>query len=237
MIQDASVPVSSVIASATKAKPCALTVVATPPAVGDIIVPRGTGWNSIEGMPFKVITVAGMVVTLEDSDTSREVAAINTVAVPVGKIEKPLFLELCRSTFAANQPAGATIDVTTLCDDAHRIVPGLPAIATWTAAGFYDCADLALARARDLYRSGAKTAFDVILADGCGFTYMGLINTFDVALGINAAVTNALGGQVDGMIHFYKTPPVGWVAPAEAEMAPSAVGPQRREREPERVSA
>lgn len=216
MIDDGTAPVPVPIVSATKAKPCVITVAAgASPVVGDIIVPRGTGWNTIEAMPFKVSAVALGAITLEDSDTTREANAIQ-----IGSIEVPAFLELCRSTFTANQPAGATIDVTTLCDTAHRIVAGLPAIGTWTAPGFYDCQDAALERARDAYRSGEDVVIDVRLPDGCGFTYMAIVNTFDVTLGINVAVANTIGGQIDGRVNFYKTPAPGFV--------PLAVGAQAR---------
>jgi hypothetical protein len=212
MISDDIDATSVDIVSATKAKPCTITVAAgASPVVGDIIVPRNTGWNSIEAMPFKVKSITGGVITLEDSDTSRESADINTTVAPHGTIEVPTFLELCRSNFTANQPAGSTIDVTTLCDVAHRIVAGLPAIGTWNAAGFYDCKDAALWRARDVYRSGEDVIIDIRLADGCGFTFAAIVNTFDVTLGINAAVANTLGGQIDGQVHFYETPAPGFV--------------------------
>ena len=55
------------IISATKTKPCTITIAAgASPVQGDIIVPRNTGWNSIEAMPFKVKTVTGGILTLED---------------------------------------------------------------------------------------------------------------------------------------------------------------------------
>lgn len=208
MISDDIDAVSVDIAAATKAKPCVLTAAAgAAPVVGDVVVPKGAGWNSIDGMPFKVSAVAAGAITLEDSDTTEEVADLGADA----SISVPTFLELCRSNFTANNPAGATIDVTTLCDTAHRIVAGLPAIGTWNAAGFYDCGDAALARARDYYRSGEDCIIDVRLPDGCGWTFAAIVNTFDVTLGVNAAVTNALGGQIDGLVHFYKTPAPGFV--------------------------
>ena len=220
MISDDIDAVSVDITAATKAKPCVLTVAAgAAPVVGDIVVPKGTGWNTIEAMAFKVMAVAAGAITLEDSDTSSEVNDLATEAT----LSTPSFLELCRSNFTANNPAGATIDVTTLCDIAHRIVAGLPAIGTWTAAGFYDCDDTALARARDYYRSGEDAVIDVRLPDGCGWTFMAIVNTFDVTLGINAAVTNTLGGQIDGQVHFYKTPPPGFVA---AKAAPTRAAPR-----------
>lgn len=207
MISDDIDAVSAPITAATKAKPCVLTSTSAA-VVGDIVVPRGTGWNNIEGMPFKVSAVAAGAITLEDSDTSSEVNDLATEAT----LSTPSFLELCRSNFTANNPAGATIDVTTLCDTAHRIVAGLPAIGTWTAAGFYDCDDTALARARDYYRSGEDCIIDVRLPDGCGWTFAAIVNTFDVTLGVNAAVTNTVGGQIDGQVHFYKTPAPGFAA-------------------------
>ena len=208
------------IAARTKAKPCVITLTAgTAPQAGEIIVPHGTGWPSIDDMPFKVSAVDSEAITLEDSDTTqggrRDQHRLD------GLVYGPTWLELCRSNFNANNPAGATIDVTTLCDIAHRIVPGLPAIGTWTAAGFYDCQDAALDRARDCYRSGEEPVIDVRLPDGCGWTFMAIVNTFDVSLGVNAAVANNIGGQIDGQVHFYKTPPVGFVAPAA--QAPGAI--------------
>jgi hypothetical protein len=205
MISDDIDAASVDIVSATKAKPCVITIATgTGPAVGDIVVPRGTGWNTLEGMPFKVSAVLASTITLEDSDTTGEANNIQT-----GTVSMPTFLELCRSNFTANNPAGATIDVTTLCDVAHRIVAGLPAIGTWSAAGFWDCDDTALFRARDYYRSGEDCIIDVRLADGCGMTFAAIVNTFDVTLGINAAVANTMGGQIDGQMHFYKTAPAG----------------------------
>lgn len=211
MISDDVDAVSAPITAATKAKPCVITSTSTA-VVGDIVVPRNTGWKSLDDQPFKVSVVAAGALTLEDSDTTNEQATLNTTGTPPASVSTPTFLELCRSNFTANNPAGATIDVTTLCDIAHRIVAGLPAVGTWTAAGFYDCNDAAMFRARDYYRSGDDCILDVILPDGCGWTFAAIVNTFDVTLGINAAVANTIGGQIDGQVHFYKTPPPGFVA-------------------------
>jgi hypothetical protein len=234
MIDDDSTLTTQLITAATKAKPCTITVAAgATPVVGDIIVPRHTGWPSIDAMPFKVSAVAAGVVTLEDSDTTREVNLINTTGTPAATIEVTKFLELCRSNFTANQPAGNTIDVTTLCDTAHRIVAGLPAIGTWTAAGFYDCQDAALTRARTAYRTGEDVVIDVRLPDGCGFAFMAIVNTFDVTLGVNAAVANTVGGQIDGRVNFYKTPAPGFV-PMVGE---AAFSPRPQTDQPQQVAA
>lgn len=215
MINDpATDPTPLDIASATKAKPCVITlgVGETAPVVGDIVVPRNTGWASLDGRPFKVSTVAVEAITLEDSNTIGEANPIKTsVDDPSAVVETNTWLELCRSTFNLNAPAGATIDVTTLCDDAHRIVPGLPAVGTWTANGFYDISDAAMFAARDAYRTGEGVILDVRLRDGSGWTFAGSVNTFDMSLGVNAAVANNLGGNVDGLVSMYKTPAPGFI--------------------------
>lgn len=205
MIQSGPLTVGPVAIAATKAKPAVVTlaVAAVPPAVGDIVVPLATGWNSLDGRPFKVAAVAGEAVTLADSDTTREVAAFPGAGA---SLQGATFAELCRSTFTMNNPAGATIDVTTLCDDAHRIVSGLPAIGTWTANGFYDVNDAAMFLARDAYRDGNDVLFDIRLRDNSGWTFSGTVNTFDLSLGLNAAVGNNIGGNIDGLVSFYPPP-------------------------------
>jgi hypothetical protein len=198
MIQDAStsVPAGQAISAATKAKPCVLTVTGYTGSVGDIVVPRATGWPSLDDRPFSVKTVAAGAVTLEDSDTTNEVNTLGSAAM----LEKPPLVELCRSTFNINNPAGATIDVTTLCDNAHKIVSGLPAVGTWQANGFYDITDKALFSARSYYRNGQIVTFKVIFRDGSGLCFAGNVNLYDITTGINAAVANNLGGNISGLV-------------------------------------
>lgn len=190
------------ITAITKAKPAVLSIAASTAVVGDIVIPNGTGFKSLDGRPFKVITKTAAAVTLEDSDTSKEVGA----ATATGKLGIVPFIELCRSTFSVNQPAGATIDVTTLCDEAHRIVSGLPAISTWQANGFYDYSDAAMLSALDIYRSGDFVTLMAIFRDNSGLVFTGNVNVFDIAAGVNAAVTNNVGGNIDGRVNLFAPP-------------------------------
>jgi hypothetical protein len=194
------------ISTVTNAKPAEATigVTGTPPAIGDVVIPRNTGWNSIEGKAFPVVAVAGQVVTLGDSDTTKETTVVGVDAT----LEVQTMLELCRSTFTLTGPAGATIDVTTLCDEAHRIVSGLPAINTWAANGFYDYQDTALKLARQYYRDGDTVPFKITFKDMSGLVFMGTVNTYDVTLGINAAVGTNIAGNVDGQVAFFEPPVV-----------------------------
>jgi hypothetical protein len=216
MIQSSAAPASAPITAATKAKPCVLTVTGGSAAVGSVVVPRNTGFASLDDRPFVVSAVAAGAVTLGDSDTTNEIATLGASAT----LEEPTLIELCRSTLTLNNPAGATIDVTTLCDDAHKIVSGLPAIATWQANGFYDSFDTAMLAARDYYRSGLIVSFKATFRDGSGITWAGNVNVFDITAGINAAVTSNMGGNVSGLMSFF--PGTGGVFAAEARPQPQA---------------
>lgn len=197
MIQSGPSPAGHAVTAATKADPCVLTGAAFTTQVGDIVVPRNTGWASLDDRPFKVAVATAVALTLADSDTVGEISAFPAAGATV---ETPPMEELCRSTFTINNPAGATIDVTTLCDDAHKIVSGLPAIGTWAANGFYDKDDVAMFAARDYYRSGEVVIFSATFRDGSGLTFAANVNLFDVTAGINAAVTNNLGGNISGLV-------------------------------------
>jgi hypothetical protein len=206
------------ITAATKAKPCVLTCTASTYDIGDIVVPRNTGFSSLDDRPFPVLSVAAGAITLGDSDTTAEPGVLG----PSATLENPIFEELCRSTFVINNPAGATIDVTTLCDNAHKIISGLPAIGTWQANGFYDKDDVAMWAARDYYRSGVVVAFLVIFRDGSGITFAANVNVFDVTTGINAAVTNNMGGNISGLV---SSVPAG---PGTGTMAETGTAPSQR---------
>jgi len=203
MIQSGPALAGEAITAATKAKPCVLTGAALTIKAGDVVVPMGTGFASIDGRPFKVSVASATAVTLEDSDTTNEVG---TFASAGATLATPPMVELCRSTFTVNNPAGATIDVTTLCDEAHKIVSGLPAIGTWQANGFYDYSDAAMQAARGYYRNGEVVTFQATFRDGSGITFNANVNLFDLAAGINAAVTNNLGGNVDGLVSAFVPP-------------------------------
>jgi len=190
--------VTTPITAATKAKPCVLTVTGTH-AVGDIVIPRQTGWKSIDDQAFPVIASGAGTVTLGDTDTTAEVPSLAAAAT----LDATTMVEICRSTLTVNGPAGATIDVTTLCDNAHRIVAGLPAIGTWVANGFYDYTDASLKLARGYYRSGVTVPIEVEFRDKSGLSFMGTVNTYDLTLGINAAVTTNIGGNVDGQVSMF----------------------------------
>lgn len=197
------------VAALSRSAPCMMIFdpAGSVPAAGDIIVPRNTGWPSLDNRPFIVSAASATAATLADSDTTGEQNPSRTKNdIPPATFDIPAFRELCRATFALTGPGASAVDVTTLCDDMHRVLSSIPALATWAADGFYDYSDYALRLARDAYRSSRFVVIDVRFPDESGVTFAATVNTLAVAGGINAAVTNALGGNVNGAACFYGSP-------------------------------
>lgn len=201
-IDNGAAPTAHVISAVTKASPAVVTVVSpTGIAVGDIVVPKDTGFKSIDEFPFRVATVATNDITLEDSDTSDETGTATT-----GSLDEVTLVELCVANFTTDQPAGTTLDVTTMCDVARRTLSGLPGTGTWTANGFHDGSDASQQIARQAYRDGDDRIFRLIFRDASGVLFAGVLNQLNIASAVDAPVTIALGGTINGRVQFQDTP-------------------------------
>lgn len=187
------------IMSATKASPCVVTFDTAIPVgavVGSVIIPRNTGWKSLDDKPFKVSNISTLAVTLAKSDTTDEIPDLSGDAT--GDLAE--FTEFCMATLTFTSPPGNDIDVTTLCDDEREVVAGMPAAATWAATGFWDSADPVQDVLDSLQDSGAKTAYQAIFRDGSGLLFLATTTSFDVSAGVDQAVTLNSGGTVSGGI-------------------------------------
>lgn len=207
-VQADDLPAGSSITSATKAKPCVLSMAAAPTGavVGALVQVAGSGWRSLDNLVFEIEAVSGAgptTITLHDSDTSDEETTLLTGAtmsvVPMS--------EACMATLTFNSPAGAVVDVTTLCDQGRETVSGMPAISTWQATGFWDKDDAVQSRLRDLYRSGERVAFKVVFLDGSGLAFRANVNTYDVRAGVDQAVAITVGGSMSGLVSALGTVP------------------------------
>ena len=195
-------PVANPITSITKAKPAVVTLVAAGlVAVGDIVVPKGTGYKSLDDMPFRVSVAAAGVVTLEDSDTTAELGAGTS-----GSLDEYHLIELCVANFSTKEPAGTTHDVTTMCDVARKTLTGLPGLGSWSAAGYWDGSDAAQLVARNAYRTGALQVFQLAFNDGSGVAFRGALNQFDIGTAVDAPVSITLGGTISGYVNRVTTP-------------------------------
>lgn len=217
-VQATDLAAGTTITSATKAKPCVLSMAAVPPeaVVGALVQVIGTGWKSLDNLVFEVEAVTTGTVTLHDSDTSDEtttmLAGATMAVVPMS--------EACMATLTFNSPAGNVVDVTTLCDIARETVSGMPAISTWQATGFWDKDDPVQSRLRDLYRSGKRVAFKVVFSDGSGLAFRANVNTFDVRAGVDQSVAITVGGSMSGPTSALGTVPASLLADALAPTPP-----------------
>jgi hypothetical protein len=226
MVQSGDLAAGADIASATQAKPATITFDTAAPAgiaVGSIVQVQKSGWKSLDNRPFEVSVFATLVATLYDSDSTGEANALSADAV-ASVVD---FSEACMATITLSNPAGTTIDATTLCDDARVTLSGMPAISTWQATGFWDADDAVQSRLQDLYRSGAYVAFKVQFVDGSGLTFSGNVTSFDIRAGVDQAVAITVGGNLSGgMSRLQKTAGVGALAaptppPPAPEPAPA----------------
>jgi Lambda phage tail tube protein, TTP len=220
MVQSGALGASADISAATKAKPSVLTFDTAVPAgmvAGSVIIPSKTAWKSLDGRPFVVDPLAALDATLFDSDTTREVNAFGADA-EAGVVT---WSEACMATLTLTNPAGNTIDATTLCDDARVTLSGMPAISTWQATGFWDADDAVQTALQDLYRSGDYVAFQVKFKDGSGLTFMANVTSFDIRAGVDQAVAITVGGNLSGrMSRLPKTAGVALAAPTPPPPAP-----------------
>lgn len=186
------------ITAITAAKPTVITFASVPDTFveGRVVVPEGTGWKSIDGLPFQIADQTGLTITLADSDTSNE-----TDDAELGTVAAVDLLEFCMATFGNDEPAGPDIDTTTMCDEARRTEPGLNAVATWTATGFWDSADSTQTRLRELKRSGENVVFVAQFRDNSGLVFSGNVKNLNVTAGVDQSVNISLGGTVDGTVH------------------------------------
>jgi hypothetical protein len=194
-IQAGDLAVGEAIASITKDAPAVITLAA--PSImffaGAIVRPQDTGWRSLNGRAFQVILVDGTDITLGDSDTSdEEDDALAGTLVPIDMIE------FCTVSVEIVSPAGTELDTTTICDDARTVKPGLPAISTWQAGGFWDITDTAMRRAQALLRSREVVVFAAQFNDDSGLVFSASVNSFEVRAGVDQAVTINAGGSISG---------------------------------------
>lgn len=221
-VQDTVGVPGTAVTGITKAAPPVLSWTLIPPglAAGDIVVPKGFAFKSIDNRVFPVSGIAANSAELFGADTSEEIGAGT-----MGTLSEVTFGESCMATITLSSPAGTTIDVSTLCDDARETIDGMPGISTWQATGFWDAEDAMQAKMRGYYKAGEKVVMQVIFNDGSGMVFMGTVNQFDVTVGVDQAVAFTMGGNVSGGIVDL---PVGGVTTlAAAAPPPPAPEPAR----------
>ena len=192
------------ITAMTKAAPAVATVGAgnmTDFVAGVWVLITAVGWDSVDAKIFKVKNPNGGAGTFElaGSDTSAEVPSF-----PAGALAYALdFEEVCFNTISRDSPASATVDVTTLCDDARQTVAGMPAPGTITFAGFYDSVDAGYQELRAAYEAGDDRWFIISMRDDSVIAMLVSVNSLGESLGVDQGVSFSSGANVSGRPLYY----------------------------------
>jgi hypothetical protein len=200
LVQSEDLGVGTVITAATNAAPANLQYASLPAEFvpGVLVFVQDTGWKSLDDRPFQISSISADATVLGDSDTTDEedamAAAGNVVEVPL--------TEACMATLTITSPEGTQIDLTTMCEDARVTKPGLPALSTWQATGFWDITEATQRRLRTLYRSREQVVFETLFPDGSGLAFVASVGSFDVRGGVDTAIGITVGGTCSGVVTY-----------------------------------
>lgn len=134
LISTVPTPTAVAITGVSAANPAVVTVPNTA-APGDIIRIEGTGFQSVDGQVFEVISATPTAVTI-GADTSGESAAATAGSAFFYSLTDGSLVETCFSNFGFNREAGATITAATFCGT--NTFAGAPGAQTIEFAGFDD---------------------------------------------------------------------------------------------------
>jgi hypothetical protein len=189
--------------AATAAAPAVITVGSgnmTDFTAGVWVYVEAVGWDSVHGKVFKVKNPSGAAGTFElaGSDTTGE-----TNWPASAKVYALDFSEVCFNQISRDSPASATVDVTTLCDEARVTVSGMPAPGTITFGGFYDSVDEGYQELRNAYEGGEDRWFVINMRDGSVIAMLININSLGESLGVDQGVSFSSGANVSGRPIYY----------------------------------
>ena len=153
-------PAKVAITAATKGATTVLTVVNTA-AVGDIVVPTGTGWASIDGKPLRVTVATGTTLTV-GVDSSAETTAFNTATAMAQVYKSADWTEFCLSGLDIDSGTADTINVGTFCD-AGAALAGAASNGTVNITGFIDVSDKGYTELLKASADGIPRDFKMVL--------------------------------------------------------------------------
>lgn len=217
----AAPPTPKTATGCTKAKPAVVTLSAvTGLASGDVVRITGSGWKSIDGIPFTVGVVAASTVELLGSNTTAEVPAW----VATASLVEPNITDICLATFSRTTPAAASIDVTTLCDTSRKKVGGLADTGTFTFDGYWDSTDPGYIALLTASLDQKERLMGVIMSDKSAMYFQGQITGMGESVGVDQAVTFTGTGSVNSAVSYSGVPPAGMTMMAEPADAPAPEG-------------
>ena len=125
----------------TKANPAVMTVSsATGVAVGDIVVPRTTGFSELDGKMFIVTAISTDDLTLGGADLTGSTGSL--AAIPsVDHYDEGEMECLCLATLVPNTTEPGTVAVGTYCDPTASLPSAATEAGTITFSGYVNTAD------------------------------------------------------------------------------------------------
>lgn len=157
----------------TKAKPTEVTAPAPTGdviayAVGQIVVPRDTGFPELDGRYFSIASVvAATGFTMLGADTTDSTGVLGSNA-EVDVYDTTDLLKLCLSSFAFNLETPGTINVGTYCNPTATLPATATGVGTATLGGWIDVDDEAYAELLKAEDDGLKRVFSIVLPQAQG---------------------------------------------------------------------
>ncbi|MBB5469371.1 PKD repeat protein [Paraburkholderia sp. CI2] len=156
----------------------------------------GTGWTSLDLKSWVVqnIDYTAKTATLAQSDTSGETDPIGANAAWL----LHAYVDVCAKSYQINENAAASIDTTTLCDDAKTSLVGFSDPGTLTFDFFIDPTDPDYQELRAAQRDGKTRMFEVVYQNKAVRTLPVIVQSVNESGGVDQAVQGAGTMKITG---------------------------------------
>ncbi|MGF6932980.1 PKD repeat protein [Paraburkholderia sp. UCT70] len=156
----------------------------------------GTGWTSLDLKSWVVqnIDYTAKTATLAQSDTSGETDPIGANAAWL----LHAYVDVCAKSYQINENAAASIDTTTLCDNAKTSLVGFSDPGTLTFDFFIDPTDPDYQELRAAQKDGKTRMFEVVYQNKAVRTLPVIVQSVNESGGVDQAVQGAGTMKITG---------------------------------------
>jgi PKD repeat protein len=194
---DAPADATGLIKGASKSAPCVVQLDdVSKLRNGASIFLIGTGWTSIDLKSWVAqnIDYTAKTATLANSDTSGETDPLGANAAWL----LHAYIDVCAKSYQINENAAASIDTTTLCDDAKTSLVGFSDPGTMTFDFFIDPTDPDYQSLRAAQRDGRTRMFEIVYRNKAVRTLPVIVQNINESGGVDQAVQGAGTMKVTG---------------------------------------
>ena len=194
---DAPADATGLVRGASKSAPCVIQLDdVSKLRNGASILLIGTGWPSIDlkSWVMQNIDYTAKTATLANTDTSGETDPLGASAAWV----LHAVIDVCAKSYQINENAAASIDTTTLCDDAKTSLVGFSDPGTMTFDFFIDPTDPDYQTLRAAQRDGRTRMFEIVYRNKAVRTLPVIVQNINESGGVDQAVQGAGTMKVTG---------------------------------------